>query len=130
MMKAIWTIVLAAGLAAMLAPTPGGAQGSSQPSEFAKACAVDIKLQCAGVRAGEGRIRACIREHMKDLSEPCRAVLVKGAATIRTCAADVKTHCADVKRGGGRIIACLKTHLDDVSAPCKDALMEASAGKD
>jgi hypothetical protein len=130
MMKAVWTIVLAVGLAAMLAATPGAAQETGQPSEFAKACGVDVKLQCAGVRAGEGRIRACIREHLKDLSEPCRALLARGANVLKTCATDVKTHCADVKRGGGRIIACLKTHLDDVSAACRDALAAASVGKE
>ena len=129
MPKIIWTILLAAGLSALLAAVPGIAQETVQQSEFTKACAIDIKLQCAGVRPGEGRIRACVREHMKDLSAPCRTLLVKGAGTAKACAADVKTHCADVKRGGGRIVECLKAHLDQVSATCKDALMQASADK-
>jgi Cysteine rich repeat len=129
MKTTIWTIVLAAALAAVLAPAPGIAQETARQSEFTKACAVDIKLQCAGVRAGEGRIRACVREHMKDLSEPCRALLVRSAVTAKACAPDVKTHCADVKRGDGRIIECLKAHLDEVSASCKDALTRAADDK-
>jgi hypothetical protein len=94
-----------------------------------KACAADIKAQCAGVQPGEGRIKACVTEHFKDLSEPCQAMLVKAAAIAKTCAADVKQNCPDVKPGGGRIEACMKSHLADVSQPCKDALTQAAAGK-
>ena len=48
---------------------------------IAKACAADVKAQCAGVQPGEGRIRACIMEHFKDLSEPCRFVVLKDFGT-------------------------------------------------
>jgi hypothetical protein len=102
---------------------------SAQQKGVAKACASDVKAQCADVQPGEGRIRACIKEHFKDLSEPCQAVLLKAAAIGKACKADVKQDCADVKPGGGRIEACLKDHLSDVSDPCKDALSQAAAGK-
>jgi hypothetical protein len=125
-MKVISTIVSVAALMAVLAQAPGHAQ----PQRFATACAEDVKLHCAGVRAGEGRIRACIREHMKELSKPCREVLTRGRAVARACAADVKTQCADVQRGGGRIGKCLKEHLDALSPPCKEALSSASGHSD
>jgi hypothetical protein len=121
-MKVILMMLLVAAAIAVLAHAPGNAQ----PQSFATACAEDIKLHCAGVRAGEGRIRACIREHLKDLSKPCREVFTRARTVARACAADVKTHCADVQRGGGRIGKCLREHLDSLSPPCKDALTYGS----
>jgi hypothetical protein len=101
----------------------------AQQRAVAKACAADIKAQCAAVQPGEGRIKACVQEHFKDLSEPCQAVLVKAAAIGKACAADVKQNCAGMKPGGGRIEACMKSHLADLSQACKDALTQAAAGK-
>lgn len=36
-----------------------------------KACAEDVKKLCAGVKAGEGRIMQCLREHVQELSPTC-----------------------------------------------------------
>jgi hypothetical protein len=94
----------------------------------AKACVSDVAAQCAGVQPGEGRIRACIKEHLKDLSEPCKALVLK-AATAKACAADVKQNCPGIKPGRSRIQACMKAHVADVSEPCKEALAGAAAGK-
>ena len=102
---------------------------SAQQRAVARACADDIKTQCAGVQPGEGRIRACIKSHFKDLSEPCQAVMLKAAAIGEACAADVKQDCAGIRPGGGRIEACMKSHLADVSEPCKEALSQAAAGR-
>jgi hypothetical protein len=101
----------------------------AQQKAVAKACAADIKTLCAGVQPGEGRIRACVNDHFKDLSEPCQAVLTKAAAIGKACKADVKQNCGDVKPGGGRIEACVKAHIGDLSQGCKDALSQAAAGK-
>jgi hypothetical protein len=101
----------------------------AQQRAVAKACATDIKTQCAGVQPGEGRIKACVDEHFKDLSEPCQAVLTKAAAAGKACKADIKQNCGDVKPGGGRIEACVKAHMGDLSQNCKDALSQAVAGK-
>ena len=70
-----------------------------------KACGADVKAQCAGVQPGKGRIRACVKEHFKDLSEPCQTVLLKAAAVAKACAADIKQNCAGTRPGGGRIRA-------------------------
>jgi hypothetical protein len=94
-----------------------------------KACAGDVKTDCAGIQPGAGRVRACIKEHFKDLSDPCQAVLLKAAAVGKACAADVKQNCAGTRPGGGRIEACMKEHLADVSEPCKEALSRAAAGR-
>lgn len=100
----------------------------AQQRAVAKECAADVKSQCASVQPGEGRIRACIKSHFKDLSEPCQAVLVKAAAG-KACGGDIKKICADVKPGGGRIEACMKSHLAEISEPCKVAMTQAAAGK-
>lgn len=114
-------------IASLVAISTGGAM--AQQKAVAKACAADIKAQCSGVQPGEGRIKACIKDHFKDLSEPCQAMLTKVAAIGKACKADVKQACADVKPGGGRLAACMKSHLGDLSPNCKDALTQAAAGK-
>ena len=92
----------------------------------AKACVSDVKTQCTGVNPGGGRIRECIKTHVKDLSEPCQKFLLK-SVTVKACASDVKQNCAGTKPGAGRIQACMKTHLADVSEPCKEALARSAA---
>ena len=32
------------------------------------ACAADIKTHCAGVERGQGRIAACVKEHLKEIA--------------------------------------------------------------
>jgi hypothetical protein len=94
-----------------------------------KACAADIKAQCTDVKPGEGRIRACVKDHFKDLSPGCQEVLVEGEALKKACGADAKQFCGDVKAGGGRLAACLAQHTADISDPCKDAMAQLAAGK-
>src|SRR5215471_1106165 len=48
----------------------------------ANACVAEMMAQCPGVQPGEGRIRACLRDHFKDLSKPCQAILLKAALGI------------------------------------------------
>ena len=94
----------------------------------AKTCVSDVKTQCAGVNPGGGRIRDCIKTHLKDLSEPCQTLVLK-AVTVKACATDVKQNCAGTRPGRGRIQACMKDHLADVSEPCKEALARKAVGK-
>ena len=98
-------------------------------AELTGACLKDAKAQCPGVEAGGGKIRDCLKTHIKDLSDDCKAVLVK-AVNVKACAADVKQFCADIKPGEGRIEACMKSHVADVSDACKVAMANAAAGKD
>jgi hypothetical protein len=94
----------------------------------AKTCVSDVKAQCVGVNPGEGRIRDCIKTHLKDLSEPCQTLVLK-AVTVKACAADVKQNCAGTRPGRGRIKACMKDHLADISEHCKEALAHKAVGK-
>ncbi|MFO1060053.1 MAG: cysteine rich repeat-containing protein [Dongiaceae bacterium] len=47
---------------------------------LARACGNDIDRLCAGVPPGEGRIKACIKAHMAELSAPCFDAILKAIA--------------------------------------------------
>ena len=96
-------------------------------AELTGACLKDAKAQCPGVTPGGGKIRDCLKTHIKDLSDDCKAVLLK-AVNVKACAGDVKQFCADTQPGGGAIEACMKAHVADVSDACKVAMANAAAG--
>jgi hypothetical protein len=98
-------------------------------AELAGACLKDAKAQCPGVEPGGGKIRECLKSHIKDLSDECKDVLVK-AVNVKACADDVKQHCAGMEAGGGKIEACLKAKIADLSDACKVALANSAAGDD
>jgi hypothetical protein len=102
---------------------------SMASAELTGACLKDAKAQCPGVQAGGGKIKECLKTHIKDLSDECKGVLVK-AVNVAACAPDVKQHCADVQAGDGRLEACMKSHIADVSDACKVAMANAAAGDD
>ena len=118
------SITSAVFLAAMLLLPP-----SMASAELAGACLKDAKAQCPGVEPGGGKIRECLKTHVKDLSDECKEVLVK-AVNVKACADDVKKHCADIQAGEGRLEACMKSHVADVSDACKVAMANAAAGDD
>jgi hypothetical protein len=113
--------ILIAAAALMLWSSSASAQGLLA----GRACAADIKKYCAGVEPGQGRIGACVKEHLKDLSEPCRARLARFAEAGKACAPDVKEHCGGVRPGRGRVADCLKSLLANVSDACKDSVVQA-----
>jgi hypothetical protein len=41
----------------------------------ANACKPDIRQFCSQVPPGGGRIKACMKEHLPELSEPCKEAL-------------------------------------------------------
>ena len=96
--------------------------------ELTGACLKDAKAQCPGVEPGGGKIRDCLKTHIKDLSDDCKTVLLK-VVDAKACAADVKQFCADTKAGGGAIEACMKAHVHEVSDACKVAMANAAAGE-
>jgi len=98
---------------------------SAQDRPARGACAADIKSHCAGVERGQGRIAACVKEHLKDLSQPCQVKVAALAAGSKACVADVKERCAGVRPGRGRIRECLKSALADLGDACKDSISKA-----
>jgi hypothetical protein len=43
------------------------------------ACEADIKKACANIQPGNNRIAACVKEHLTDLSDACKARLAEVA---------------------------------------------------
>lgn len=93
-----------------------------------KPCAGDIATFCKGVKPGEGRIEACLKEHQNDLSGACKdhiaKIAAKGSDVATSCRGDIAKYCKEVKPGGGRMLLCLKEHAADLSAECKEALTQ------
>jgi hypothetical protein len=71
-------LILLLGTATLLAVTPASAQDAQT---IARACAGDIERLCAGVPPGEGRIKACIKAHITELSAPCFDKLLGAVAS-------------------------------------------------
>jgi len=118
------------GAAAALCWSSATAQESraaAQQRLVTRLCTSDITARCA-FQGDRERIRACAKEHLKDLSQPCQASLGRLAALDEACAADIRQHCASVKPGHGRVEACLGSALADLSDACKDGLAQAAAG--
>jgi hypothetical protein len=94
-----------------------------------KPCVSDIKTLCAGIQAGEGRIKTCIKSHLTELSPTCEDRLLTVAVTGQLCKADITKLCAGIVPGTGGIRACIKSHMTEVSDACRDAMSQAAAGK-
>lgn len=56
------------------------AQQGVTAQQIAHACAGDIERLCKGVPPGEGRIKACIKAHITELSAPCFDTLLGALA--------------------------------------------------
>lgn len=69
-----------------------GGMGRQAGSET-DACRADMQKYCAGIEPGQGRIRACLREHINQVAEECKIVLMASAPppTAATPAAPAPT---------------------------------------
>ena len=97
--------------------------------QVGKPCAGDIKTLCAGIQSGEGRLTACIKSHMTELSPTCQDRVLTVAITGKVCKADIANLCAGIAPGTGGIRDCIKSHMAQLSDPCRDAMSQAAAGK-
>jgi hypothetical protein len=59
---------------AILLLSTSGAMAQMRPGARAvlQACKPDIAHFCSQVPPGQGRIKACMKEHIHELSEPCK----------------------------------------------------------
>jgi hypothetical protein len=108
----------------LVAPVGAVAQGMA----LRQACGPEIQQNCAGIQPGEGRLRACVKEHFTAFSETCKQAMLSSVAVVRACKADVQRTCPDIQPGGGRIQACMKEHFVEYSEPCKQAIVTAKFG--
>jgi hypothetical protein len=92
-------------------------------------CIADLRRLCPGVSPGNNRLRACMRERIRDVSFPCLVTLAKFAEVRRSlnqeCSSHIRQQCEGVERGGGRFGACLRSAVASLSDTCKDALARA-----
>ena len=89
-------------------------------------CEPDLKNLCPGIPPGNNNLRACMREHIHDLSSPCLLRLAKFAevrGSLKECSAHLHQQCASVERAG--LEACMRSAVASLSDTCKDALARA-----
>jgi hypothetical protein len=58
-------VLLLSTLSAMAQMRPGA-------QAVLRACKPDIARFCSQVQPGQGRIKACMKEHIQELSDPCK----------------------------------------------------------
>jgi hypothetical protein len=101
------------------------AEAMAQQGAARQACAADIKQLCAEVKPGDGRLKACVKEHFGQLSASCQTALISNVTITKSCKADAEQKCSGTQPGGGRIQACMKEHFTELAEPCKDSLLLA-----
>jgi outer membrane protein OmpA-like peptidoglycan-associated protein len=74
----------------LIAPM-AGAQQPPVPTrtEIVRACAGDVDRLCPGVPPGHGRIKACMKEHISQLSAPCFDTLLAAVTLMYTVNSDL-----------------------------------------
>jgi hypothetical protein len=95
-------------------------------SALGGSCLADFDKLCPGIRPGQGRLRACMREHIRDISPPCLLRLAKFAevrGSQKECGDYIRQQCANVERA--ELGACLKSAVAGLSDSCKAALTRA-----
>jgi hypothetical protein len=88
-------------------------------------CAADIKAYCTDVEPGEGRLAACIKEHVSDFSLTCKARLVRTIVTAKECASSLKEQCGGRQRNGSETRTCLRDSVASLSDLCKTVILGA-----
>ena len=66
MPRIMLAVVTAAALLALAPPVR-----AQEAMVLARACGSDIDRLCPGVPPGQGRIKACMKQHITQLSAPC-----------------------------------------------------------
>ena len=102
---------------------------SAQYAAVIHACTRDVTTVCEGSQSEENRFNECVKLHFPDLSESCKASLVRIATLLKACAADIQDQCQSIKPGAGRVFLCVKRHFSALSEPCKEAIGRAAERK-
>ena len=120
--------VASLGVAWMLLLAPAGAM--AQQGAARQACGADIKQMCAEVERGDGRLKACVKEHFGQLTASCQTALISNVTITKACKADAQQKCGGIQPGGGHIQTCMKDHFTELTEPCKEALLLAKLPKE
>lgn len=101
--------------------------GAALPAHaYSALCNKEIRLHCAEVVLGEGRLTACAIKQREHLSTTCKTE-VQAATEVRAgflnaCRSDGKLLCPRITPGHGRLYACLKFNEEQLAAACKQQL--------
>ncbi|GMV39516.1 MAG: hypothetical protein AMXMBFR64_12320 [Myxococcales bacterium] len=102
--------------------------GAATTASAASPCANDIAKFCKGVKAGGGRVKACLDKNVDKLSDGCRKLrgdkAARHSAWAAACDGDVAKHCTGVESGKGRILTCLEKKHYALSDACKSVIDE------
>jgi hypothetical protein len=63
---------VAAAAVSLLSTSGAIAQMRPEVRAVLQACKPDIARFCSQVPPGQGRVKACMKEHIRELSEPCK----------------------------------------------------------
>ena len=63
---------IAAGAVLLLSTSVAVAQMRPEALAVLRACKPDIARFCSQIPPGQGRIKACMKAHLSELSEPCK----------------------------------------------------------
>jgi hypothetical protein len=97
-----------------------------------ESCQSDIEKYCKDVKEGAGRIAACLKGHVDDLSPRCKITYDKIDIQVQkrkiiknlaeACQDDMARFCKDTPVGKGGRMKCLKEHKEELSDSCKAAM--------
>jgi len=107
---------------------------------FTEGCKADLETYCKDVKAGDGRLLACLYAHSDKISAKCEYAMYDAASQLERviaaltyvaneCRDDLKANCADIKPGEGRLLTCLEKNDAKVSSRCKQALKDVGLKK-
>ena len=98
-----------------------------------KACKSDREKFCPGLKAGDGKLGPCMKEHAAELSPECATAIEAGKEARKNiqanCKGDVAKFCADAAKERGGIAKCLESHASDLEPACADALKSRPGAK-
>jgi len=63
------------GAVALLLSVSGASAQNAAAKAVLGACKPDIAHYCSQVQPGQGRIKGCMKEHIHELSDPCKEAL-------------------------------------------------------
>ena len=78
-------------------------------------CVADLRKLCPGIPPGNNNLRACLREHIRDVSFPCLVTLAKFAEvrrSLKECSAHLQQQCANVEVHAHQMMDVRAGHAD------------------
>jgi hypothetical protein len=97
------------------------------------ACGADADKFCKGLKPGDGKYGACMKEHKDEVSQGCKDAMTAGMEKRKekmegrkkeleaACASDTDKFCKGTTPGDKKWGPCMKDHKDELSDTCKSA---------